>query len=98
MESQECKVIYVEDLEVDYEIIQVNLEEERWNTHHYKNHAEVVYINVGRVEEISFISDKNCKYAEKENWKQERIKIWKKQWLIIYKKRNLIIFIHQNMQ
>lgn len=28
MESQECKVIYVEDLEVDYEIIQVNLEEE----------------------------------------------------------------------
>ena len=32
--------------------------------------------NVGRVEEISFISDKNCKYAEKEvEWKQERIKI-----------------------
>ena len=29
MESQECKVIYVEDLEVNYEIIQVNLEEER---------------------------------------------------------------------
>ena len=29
----------------------------------------------GRVEEPSFISDKNCKYAEKENWKQERIKI-----------------------
>ncbi len=28
MESQECKVIYVEDLEVDYEIVQINLEEE----------------------------------------------------------------------
>lgn len=26
-----------------------------------------------RVEEISFTGDKNCKYAEKENWKQEEI-------------------------
>jgi len=34
-----------------------------------------VFTNVGRVEEISFISDKNCKYAEKESWKQERIKV-----------------------
>ena len=25
MESQECKVIYVEDLEVDYEIIKIEL-------------------------------------------------------------------------
>jgi len=29
----------------------------------------------GRVEELNFISDKNCKYAEKEEWKQEEI--WK---------------------
>lgn len=28
-----------------------------------------------RLEDINFISDKNCKYAEKENWKQEEI--WK---------------------
>ena len=28
-----------------------------------------------RLENSSFISDKNCKYAEKENWKQEEI--WK---------------------
>lgn len=29
-----------------------------------------------RVENPNFISDKNCKYAEKEvEWKQERIKI-----------------------
>ena len=27
MESQECKVIYVDDLEVYYEIIKINLEE-----------------------------------------------------------------------
>lgn len=30
-----------------------------------------------RVEDPRFISDKNCKYAEKENWKQEEI--WKKE-------------------
>ena len=28
-----------------------------------------------RVENPNFTGDKNCKYAEKENWKQERIKI-----------------------
>ena len=28
-----------------------------------------------RLEDINFTGDKNCKYAEKENWKQERIKI-----------------------
>lgn len=28
-----------------------------------------------RVEDPKFISDKNCKYVEKENWKQEEI--WK---------------------
>ena len=28
-----------------------------------------------RVENLNFTGDKNCKYAEKENWKQERIKI-----------------------
>lgn len=28
-----------------------------------------------RVEDENFVSDKNCKYAEKENWKQEEI--WK---------------------
>ena len=48
-----------------------------WNIQNYKNLAEVVFINVGRVEEISFISDKNCKYQEKENkYKQEEL--WKK--------------------
>ena len=30
-----------------------------------------------RLENPNFISDKNCKYAEKENWKQEEI--WKKE-------------------
>jgi hypothetical protein len=28
-----------------------------------------------RLENPNFTGDKNCKYAEKENWKQERIKI-----------------------
>ena len=48
----------------------------RRNIRHQRNLAYHVQENVGRVEEISFISDKNCKYAEKENkWKQEEI--WK---------------------
>ena len=49
-----------------------------WNIHLYKSLAYLVSINVGRVEEISFTGDKNCKYQEKkEEWKQERIRVWR---------------------